>query len=492
MESDRAAVQGGVCPCLRPRGHLSLTWLDDLYANACVATSQPTPDASASIFVDALRDLGSISHDVFNVAQIDVEKGPAGTDNGHGSPTGSINLVSRHAELGNAASASLTLGHQSQDRVTVDVNHQFGDTVAGRVAVMGQASGQPGRARVQNNRWGVAPFVSFGLGTTTLTTLSLLHVEQDNVPDGGVPTIGRPGYTMVEELPFNRATIRDEGGSRRANDVRRSGSRPDTSNPTAQEPVRPGALWRFTHDGKYLVIDRFVGANGSGPNSLMVTPDGSFPPGGLTAERVPERDHAGLERQGLRAGGLWRRLREWHALGTHAALNDAADHSHCEVSSCEHVREQVVATRALAEMVQVDPAAGITRKRQRAAALPQRIEAQFEREFGGRGRSNRRHASAPGRTVDLSVQTVDHPGRHAVFASAGRGMPANVGSGSPTLQDLVTTQAQAQLCGVAWQAQAVLQAHALPAVVGATAGRSWHPHRQAAPSHRRHWHEVAS
>jgi catecholate siderophore receptor len=26
-------------------------------------------------------------------------------------------------------------------------------------------------------------------------TLNYMHVSQDNVPDGGVPTIGLPGYT---------------------------------------------------------------------------------------------------------------------------------------------------------------------------------------------------------------------------------------------------------------------------------------------------------
>ena len=34
------------------------------------------------------------------------------------------------------------------------------------------------------------------------------------------------------------------------------------------------ALWRLTHGGKYQVVDRLVDANGSGPNSVPVTPDG--------------------------------------------------------------------------------------------------------------------------------------------------------------------------------------------------------------------------
>ena len=36
-------------------------------------------DSSGSIYVDGVRDVGSISRDVFNIEQIDVLKGPAGT-----------------------------------------------------------------------------------------------------------------------------------------------------------------------------------------------------------------------------------------------------------------------------------------------------------------------------------------------------------------------------------------------------------------------------
>ena len=54
-------------------------------------------DTSGSIFVDGVRDLGSISRDVFNIEQIEVAKGPAGSDNGRSAPTGAINLVTKQA-----------------------------------------------------------------------------------------------------------------------------------------------------------------------------------------------------------------------------------------------------------------------------------------------------------------------------------------------------------------------------------------------------------
>src|SRR5690606_23798336 len=71
-------------------------------------------DTSSSIFVDGVRDLGSISRDVFNVEQIEVTKGPAGTDNGRSAPTGAINMVSKQARLQDAASASVSVGDEGQ------------------------------------------------------------------------------------------------------------------------------------------------------------------------------------------------------------------------------------------------------------------------------------------------------------------------------------------------------------------------------------------
>jgi catecholate siderophore receptor len=38
----------------------------------------------------------------------------------------------------------------------------------------------------------------FGLGTPTRVFLDYLHIRQDNVPDGGVPTIGLPGYSTPD------------------------------------------------------------------------------------------------------------------------------------------------------------------------------------------------------------------------------------------------------------------------------------------------------
>jgi catecholate siderophore receptor len=165
-------------------------------------------DASSSIYVDGVRDIGSISRDTFNIEQIDVLKGPAGTDNGRSSPTGSINLVSKQPLLEDAYLGSVTFGSGQQKRATADINKVI-DADSGtafRLNLLDQDSGSPARDMVKNKRWGVAPSVAFGLGSPTRIYLNYLHIKQDNVPDGGVLTIGLPGWTPPADIAAVAAT----------------------------------------------------------------------------------------------------------------------------------------------------------------------------------------------------------------------------------------------------------------------------------------------
>lgn len=162
-------------------------------------------DSSGSIYVDGVRDLGSISRDLFNIEQIDVMKASAGTDSGRSAPTGSINLSSKQANLDEAQVYSASIGSAQQRRLSSDTNfvlsRENGSAV--RLNLMAQDSGVVGRNQVKNQRWAVAPAFSFGLNTNTKLFVNYLHVQQDNVPDGGVPTIGLPGYSSPDsKRPF--------------------------------------------------------------------------------------------------------------------------------------------------------------------------------------------------------------------------------------------------------------------------------------------------
>lgn len=153
-------------------------------------------DSSGSVFVDGIRDIGSISRDVFNIEQIDVLKGPAGTDTGRGAPTGSINLATKQPLLRNVGDASLSAGSADRLRGTADVNRVLDGRrgIALRLNLLDQDNGNPARKEVKDKRWAIAPSIAFGLRGPTRLYLDYLHVKQDNRPDGGVPTIGLPGY----------------------------------------------------------------------------------------------------------------------------------------------------------------------------------------------------------------------------------------------------------------------------------------------------------
>jgi catecholate siderophore receptor len=154
-------------------------------------------DTSSSIFVDGIRDLGSISRDLFNIDQVEVEKGPAGTDNGRSAPTGAINMVSKQAFLHDQSSGTIDVGTGGQKRATADMNQTLKGLNGGalRLNAMWQDSDQPGRDHVNNSRVGFAPSLGLGLEGNTRAYINLLYIKQDNIPDGGVPTIGLPGWT---------------------------------------------------------------------------------------------------------------------------------------------------------------------------------------------------------------------------------------------------------------------------------------------------------
>ncbi len=166
-------------------------------------------DTSSSIFVDGVRDLGSISRDVFNIEQIEVTKGPAGADTGRGAPTGSINLATKQATLKEAYSASVGVGSGDYKRVTADLNKPL-DVEGGaavRINLLKDDSGIAGRDEVKSDRQGIAAALAVGLKTNSRTYLNYLHIDQSNVPNGGVPTIGLPGYTSSNATLNNASKV---------------------------------------------------------------------------------------------------------------------------------------------------------------------------------------------------------------------------------------------------------------------------------------------
>jgi catecholate siderophore receptor len=147
-----------------------------------------------STFVDGVRDLGAVTRDTFNLEQVEVVKGAAGAETGRGATSGYINLISKQAHLGNDSTASVMVGTASRKRATLDLNRQLSDTSAFRVNAMVQDSGVDGRDFVENTGGGLGLSYVSGLGTPTRVHLYSQHLRQDNVPDGGIPSVGFEGF----------------------------------------------------------------------------------------------------------------------------------------------------------------------------------------------------------------------------------------------------------------------------------------------------------
>lgn len=138
-------------------------------------------------FLDGIRDAAVYGRDSFDLESLEVLKGPAAVLFGRGSTGGAINQVSKAPLLKPLTELNAELGTNDLYRATADLNQTFGTADALRLNAMGESSQVAGRALTRNRRWGVAPAVSIGIGETHSLTFALLHQEEHNVPDPGVP-----------------------------------------------------------------------------------------------------------------------------------------------------------------------------------------------------------------------------------------------------------------------------------------------------------------
>ncbi len=164
--------------------------------------------SASNIYVDGMRDAGGQTREIFNLESVEVVRGADSALGGRGTGGGSINLTSKHAHLGNAASASLGIGTDKYLRATADGNWQFSDTSAFRLNVLGTSGDMPGRDAVDYKNWGVAPTLSFGLGTPTRVSLSYYHYQTDGMPDYGV-RVRKSNDPAAAASLFNDAGVLD-------------------------------------------------------------------------------------------------------------------------------------------------------------------------------------------------------------------------------------------------------------------------------------------
>jgi catecholate siderophore receptor len=154
--------------------------------------------ARTDIFIDGVRDFGGYARDSYLIEQVEVAKGPGSNYTGRGSTGGSINMVSKTAKDDDFLFGTTSLGSDNYKRATMDVNQKISETAAFRLNLMVHDADVPGRDVVDNSRWGIAPTVTFGLGTDTRYILGYAHLDQENTPDYGIPWVPGTNNALPE------------------------------------------------------------------------------------------------------------------------------------------------------------------------------------------------------------------------------------------------------------------------------------------------------
>ena len=165
-------------------------------------------DAQSDMYLDGVRDAGGQTREIFDIESIEVSKGPNSSFGGRGSAGGSLNMVSKTAKAGDFLNGGFTYGSDQTRRYTLDVNRQFLDTAAFRLNLMSHEQNVAGRESVNYDRWGVAPSLTFGLGTENRLNVSYYHLESNDLPDSGIPY----GYSNSSKTAVHVHDKPDDGG----------------------------------------------------------------------------------------------------------------------------------------------------------------------------------------------------------------------------------------------------------------------------------------
>jgi catecholate siderophore receptor len=152
--------------------------------------------ANNDITLDNVRSSAQYSRsDLFNYQSVEVTNGASSVTNGSGSVGGNINLVTKRPQDHDQAIVQGGVGTANYYRGTADINEHISDTVAFRLNAMAHHNDVPGRQVEKNDRWGIAPSVTVGMGTPTRLTLMYYHQEDRNIPQYGLPYFANQAAT---------------------------------------------------------------------------------------------------------------------------------------------------------------------------------------------------------------------------------------------------------------------------------------------------------
>ncbi len=112
-------------------------------------------EARSDVFTDGLREPGLITRETFALEQIEISKGPNSTFAGRGSTGGSVNTVTKKANVDDTfTTVEAGLGTDKYKRVTLDTNQVLSSDTAVRLNMLYTDSDTPNRAPTGEQRQG--------------------------------------------------------------------------------------------------------------------------------------------------------------------------------------------------------------------------------------------------------------------------------------------------------------------------------------------------
>ena len=184
--------------------------------------------ARNDLFIDGMRDFGSYYRDPFNTQEVEVLQGPSSVTFGRGSTGGVVNQATKTPGLTPFISGDVDFGTDLTRRVTLDIDQPLPSLAQGaafRLNVMGDEGNVAGRDVAENRRFGIAPSLVLGLGTSTRWTFSYFHQNADDIPDYGLPWLfnGPPSVDRTNYYGFKNGnylrTYDDIGTAKVEHDV---------------------------------------------------------------------------------------------------------------------------------------------------------------------------------------------------------------------------------------------------------------------------------
>jgi catecholate siderophore receptor len=160
--------------------------------------------ASSELYLDGVRDNAQYNRETFNLERVEVLRGASSMLFGRGSTGGIVHQVSKEPALNQDSEVEATIGSYEYFRETADINQKISETAAVRLNIMRTDTESFRSSDIENERFGIAPAIKWGIGTDNEFLLSYTHYHYDDTPDYGIPI---PGVQGGKPIDVDRGTF---------------------------------------------------------------------------------------------------------------------------------------------------------------------------------------------------------------------------------------------------------------------------------------------